>query len=258
VNLILDPSIQDRLAGLPRHITRAQIAFLAGVTEFAVAKWARREGFPRPVDLVQRRYRYPTEEVVVWLAGHLASELSGTGQQLRRPPNRLSLTDPRRLKDAEIAQLLGVTAAKVTAYARRYEGSATPFPARDAEDRRSVAEVAQWFKNHQPKRGRGPAAGLARTAPGTADQQRELVAKRFAELPERCYLEDIVRVTGTGTRSVARWLTEDGFPAPAAHQPARGGRGGKPRFEYSTSDVAHWCLKRMFGSASSHVAAARR
>jgi predicted DNA-binding transcriptional regulator AlpA len=257
VKLIIDPAIQERRATLPQVITRPQIAFLAGVTEYAVAKWVRRDTFPRHVDSVNRSYRYPTDEVVLWLAEHKASELRRPVQRRRRSPSALSTTDPRRLKDAEFARLLNVNPNFVIGYERRYRGSETPFPARDAEDRRSVAEVAIWFRNHRPKRGRGMAAGLARTGPGTADQQRELVAQRFAELPERCFLEDIPLVTGVATTTVARWLTQASFPEPVGYQPARGGRGGKPRNEYATAAVARWCLDWMFGATRERSAAPR-
>jgi hypothetical protein len=245
----LDSSIQERLAVLPPTITRAEIAFLAGVTEFAVAKWVRRPGFPQPVDPTERRYRYRTDVVVVWLADHVQSERSRLGQQLRRSPSRLSLSDPRYLKDAEIAKLLDVNASVITDYARRYQDSDTPFPARLEDGCRSVAEVARWFKDHQPKRGRGPAAGLARSAAGTADQQRELVAERFALLSKRCVFDDIVQATGAAESTVAHWRGQHDFPSPVSTRPARGS-GGKPRFEYSTAAVARWCLSRMFDQIS--------
>lgn len=241
--------LHQRLAQLPEEITLPEVAWLAGRSEEAVRKWRRsalRPAFPTAVGKRGAALTYPRDQVGQWLADYLAQGGNRGGPRRREDLNPLSTTDHRRLTDREMAELRGVTPDGITDYERRYGDAADPFPARDSAGRRSVAEVAAWFERHTPSKRRGPLAGRARTA-GAEDSASDLRAQltdAFAQLPARCTRADIAAATGAALVTVTTWAARPDFPAPVERGVFVPGQGKKPD-EYTTTDVAQWCLEHL-------------
>ncbi|SRR5579875_409990 len=56
----------------PGTLDAAEIAALFSTSKHTVQRWARREDFPRPVDVLSRNRRiWPADEVERWAAEHL-------------------------------------------------------------------------------------------------------------------------------------------------------------------------------------------
>jgi hypothetical protein len=230
----LPDAVRQRLAELPSHITRREVAYVAGVSVEAVRKWIKdpQQSFPKRAGKAGTADTYDSDEVAAWLAPYLRAEGSRGGPRRAETLVGLSLHDRRRLTDKELAELRGVTPEGITSYERRYAESNDPFPGRDSDGRRAVSEVAAWFDRHEVVSHRGPFAGTV--------QSPKQLAAAFKRLPELCTRRDIREATGADERSVASWAARPDFPAPI-----RPGAGRAPH-EYLTKDIAAWCRAHLF------------
>lgn len=237
--------LSSKLASLPRLITRKDIAWLVGVAPETVRGWSRTGivKLPKHVDRDGNTLLYLTAEVAPELPAYLAAVRHRSGP---RPAGRhpdvdgIDVVPGQRVTDDEIAELRGVTPGAIRWYERRYTAK-DPFPARDRDGRRALAEVAQWFQRHSHP---SPHPHLATAAvdPALPPQQRRAhLLERFSALPELCTKPEIMAATGAGKRTVDRWVRKADFPASTGTgRPAV--PTGRPQNEYPTAEVCTWCI----------------